>query len=152
MGVIDVLGIGGRSNIEVFDPVGMTFAEEEVVGLGKHNGYIWICRGTKWAVLYKMFDDVGRVEVRPLGFTCNAWFSTLNGTNLLFHKVDNTHFAEEDRSSNTLSVFSTDDFETPLCIFAINGKFNDWHLAVAPAIPLYASVYVAFANVGILTQ
>ncbi|KAH3722866.1 hypothetical protein Pelo_18428 [Pelomyxa schiedti] len=220
MGVIDVLGIGGRSNIEVVDHVGMTFAEEEVVGFGNLWGYIRICRGTKWAVLYT-FDHVGRVAVRPLGLhdgvnrvvdvrghvewvdmihddeaallirivdlSSTAKFTILcvdleksyqsgqlvvtdsfpgfgslqrmvfhskghklivpmierrnkshvfelrslrtlkvlhTCSDLLFHKVDNTHFAEEDRTNRTLSVFSTDDFETPVCIFAINGKFK----------------------------
>ncbi|KAH3742950.1 hypothetical protein Pelo_15653 [Pelomyxa schiedti] len=45
-------------------------------------------------------------------------------SDFLFHKVDNTHFAEEDSSRHTLSVFSTDDFETPVRIFTLNGKFK----------------------------
>ncbi|KAH3743700.1 hypothetical protein Pelo_14905 [Pelomyxa schiedti] len=61
---------------------------------------------------------LGLMSLRPLKVlrTCSS--------DLLFHKVDSTHFAEEDRTNRTLSVFSTDDFETPVCIFALDGKFK----------------------------
>ncbi|KAH3742957.1 hypothetical protein Pelo_15660 [Pelomyxa schiedti] len=39
-------------------------------------------------------------------------------------KVDGTHFAEADGINKTLSVYSTDDFETPARIFPLNGKFE----------------------------
>ncbi|KAH3742955.1 hypothetical protein Pelo_15658 [Pelomyxa schiedti] len=42
----------------------------------------------------------------------------------VLHKVDCTHFAEADRPNKTLSVFSTDDFETPVRVFPLNGHFQ----------------------------
>ncbi|KAH3742952.1 hypothetical protein Pelo_15655 [Pelomyxa schiedti] len=42
----------------------------------------------------------------------------------VLRKVDCTHFAEANRIDKTLSVFSTDDFETPVRIFPLNGDFQ----------------------------
>ncbi|KAH3760594.1 hypothetical protein Pelo_7573 [Pelomyxa schiedti] len=60
---------------------------------------------------------VGLRSLRPLKVlhTCSNW---------VIHKVDSTHFAEEDITNNTLSVFSTDEFERPVRIFTLDGEFK----------------------------
>ncbi|KAH3742946.1 hypothetical protein Pelo_15649 [Pelomyxa schiedti] len=178
---------GNPSNIKVVESSReMTVDEEEAVGGLGHD--LHVCKGRKWAVLYRGRNAEEKIAIRPLGLTggvCKAvdvtgkmWQADMinddevalstrtvdypsrgyqlivptyvrekscGATKLVLrslrgpcdsvswptwcvHKVDYTHFAEEDPQNKTLSVFSTDDFGHHLAalrIFAsINGQFQ----------------------------
>ncbi|KAH3731430.1 hypothetical protein Pelo_17739 [Pelomyxa schiedti] len=103
-----------------------SFESGHVVVTGRFNG----------------FDTVGRVNFFhskehtvimsfPHVDGHTQWKSPFPNLRVLHHslfqheifKVDDTHFAGEDRANNTLSVFSTDDFHHPIRTLPLHGNF-----------------------------